>query len=185
MQPHLAARIERATRKQYPEGIAAYGTDALRFTFASLATQGRELRFDLNRVGGYRNFCNKLWNAARFLWLALDANGHVGGNAPLDEARGEGAEPRKPAAVTTIATAPTFDQGAMTLTVADRWIRSRLGSTIGTVDQAFRDYRFDFAASGALRVHLVRVLRLVSGDHQAGAASAPTPPRSPRRAAPR
>ena len=147
MQPHLAARIERATRKQYPEGIAAYGTDALRFTFASLATQGRELRFDLNRVGGYRNFCNKLWNAARFLWLALDANGGVGGNAPLDEARGEGTEPRKPAAVTTTATAPTFAQGAMTLTGADRWICSRLGSTLATVDQAFLDYRFDFAAT--------------------------------------
>ncbi len=147
MQPHLAARIERATRKQYPEGIAAYGTDALRFTFASLATQGRELRFDLNRVGGYRNFCNKLWNASRFLWLALDEGGDLGGNATLDETCGEGTEQWKPAAVTTTATAPSFDQGAMTLTVADRWICSRLGSTLSTVDQAFLDYRFDFAAT--------------------------------------
>jgi valyl-tRNA synthetase len=123
MQPHLAAGIEKATRKQYPQGIAAYGTDALRFTFASLATQSRDLRFDLGRVAGYRNFCNKLWNAARFVMLALEdaspAQGvpatAAGGSAPND--------------------------------VADRWIRSRLGATISAVEQAFDDYRFDFAAS--------------------------------------
>jgi valyl-tRNA synthetase len=122
MQPRLAPTIEKATRKAFPDGISAYGTDALRFTFASLATQSADLRFDLGRVGGYRNFCNKLWNASRFVLLMLeDENGR-----PLD------------AQLLT---------GDITPGVADRWIASRLGETLQQVDQAFADYRFDYAAT--------------------------------------
>ncbi|MBS0579073.1 MAG: valine--tRNA ligase [Proteobacteria bacterium] len=117
MQPQLAPAIEKATRRQYPQGMAPHGTDALRFTFAALASSNRDIRFDLARVAGYRNFCNKLWNAARFVTLAV-------GDAPQ----------ASPAA-------------AADLSVADRWIRSRLGHTLGAVAEALREYRFDFAAS--------------------------------------
>jgi len=117
MQPRLAPAIEKATRKQFPDGIAAHGTDALRFTFASLATHGRDLRFDLARVAGYRNFCNKLWNAARFVLMCVEQ-----GSAPAAE-------------------------GAVELSTADRWIRSRLGATIRAVDEAIAAYRFDFVAT--------------------------------------
>jgi valyl-tRNA synthetase len=122
MQPRLAPGIEKATRKAFPQGIEAHGTDALRLTFASLATQSSDLRFDLARVGGYRNFCNKLWNASRFvLMMAEDENG-----APLD---------------------PQLLSGEVAPGVADRWILSRLGQTLAKVEAGFAEYRFDFAAT--------------------------------------
>jgi valyl-tRNA synthetase len=139
MQPHLAAGIEKSTRKQFPDGIPAYGTDALRFTFASLATQSRDIRFDLGRVAGYRNFCNKLWNAARFVLRALEAaDGEATADplAPQCDAQAISASPPSASSATSASSA-----------ASERWIRSRLGATISAVDAAFGEYRFDFAAS--------------------------------------
>ena len=118
MQPQLAPAIEKSTRKRFPQGIAAHGADALRFTFASLASPTRELRFDLARVDGNRRFCNKLWNAARYVLLMTE-----GSRADA----GAGAAPQ--------------------LGVPDRWIGSRAARMLAQVETALRDYRFDFAAS--------------------------------------
>jgi valyl-tRNA synthetase len=123
MQPQMRSKIEKATRKQYPDGIAPHGTDALRFTFAALASPSRDIRFDLARVAGYRNFCNKLWNAARFVTLS------VGGESPQ-----------------ALAPVDTPD-GGIELSVADRWIRSRFARTVESVEKALAEYRFDYAAA--------------------------------------
>jgi len=116
MQPKDANKIEQATRKQFTEGIGSYGTDALRFTFASMATQGRDIRFDLGRVSGYRNFCNKIWNAARFVMLMCE------GHNLSDPDR-------------------SAQQG-----LAENWIRSRLRNRLKQIETGFETYRFDLAA---------------------------------------
>jgi len=124
MQPHLKDKIEKATRKQFPDGMTAYGTDALRFTLTSLAGPSRDINFDLGRLAGYRNFCNKLWNGARFVLMTLEG------------------DPDNPSAVASGSLI-----GDAQLSVADRWIVSRLAATLAEVDRTLNDYRFDLAAS--------------------------------------
>ncbi len=117
MQPEMAKKIEKQTRTDFPDGIPAFGTDALRFTFASLASTGRDINFDLGRIEGYRNFCNKLWNAANYVLMQTDG-----------QDCGQGGE-------------------AVELSTADRWIISRLQRAEQTVNNAIGNYRFDLAAN--------------------------------------
>ncbi|MEJ2060349.1 MAG: valine--tRNA ligase [Gammaproteobacteria bacterium] len=125
MQPQLAAKIEKATRKQFADGIPAFGTDALRFTFGALASTGRDIRFDLGRIEGYRNFCNKLWNAARYVLMQCGVEDDAPAGTVADT--GLGGEP-------------------VELSLADRWIVTLLQRLEAEVKTQLDDYRFDLAA---------------------------------------
>ncbi|SPW32447.1 Valine--tRNA ligase [Edwardsiella tarda] len=117
MQPQLAEKIAKRTEKQFPEGIEPHGTDALRFTLSALASTGRDINWDMKRLEGYRNFCNKLWNASRF--VLMNTEGHDCG----------------------------FNDGEKIYSLADRWILAEFNRTVKAMREALDSYRFDIAAN--------------------------------------
>ena len=119
MNPKQAESIIKKTTKEFPNGISSFGTDALRFTFASLASPGRDIKFDLQRCDGYRNFCNKLWNASRFVLMNCDEEDNGFGKCV---------------------------DGYLDFSQADRWIVSKLQQTLKNIERAYSEYRFDLVA---------------------------------------
>ena len=116
MQPQLKQKIEKHTRKSFPQGITGYGTDALRFTFYSLASTGRDIKFDLGRTEGFRNFCNKIWNAARYVLMNSNKEANAAKPSPKD------------------------------YSIADRWILSQFEHATTSITSAMASYRFDLAS---------------------------------------
>ncbi len=121
MQPQKEKQISKRTRAEFPEGINSYGTDALRFTFLSLASTGRDIKWDMGRIEGYRNFCNKIWNAARYVMMNTE-----GQDCGVNEKEGE-----------------------VSLSLADRWIISALQRAEREVTEALDQFRFDVASHAA------------------------------------
>jgi valyl-tRNA synthetase len=135
MQPQLAEKIGKRTKKEFPEGIAPHGTDALRFTLAAMASTGRDISWDMKRLEGYRNFCNKLWNASRYVMMSIAGEDAVesadGGLIEITDAM-------------KAACGANGQPGALSL--ADRWIISRLQHAESEVRRHMDQYRFDMAA---------------------------------------
>ncbi|MEH6733048.1 MULTISPECIES: valine--tRNA ligase [unclassified Shewanella] len=134
MQPQLAAKIEKSTRKEFADGIEAHGTDALRFTLAAMASTGRDINWDMKRLDGYRSFCNKLWNASRYVLM----NTEVQTDPDSDEA----GEPLDCGQLLV-----DGKPGEMELSLADRWIIGLFNQTVKTVEDHMAAFRFDLAAN--------------------------------------
>ncbi|GAB2493497.1 valine--tRNA ligase [Pseudoxanthomonas sangjuensis] len=140
MRPQDAPKIEKATRKEFPTGIAAHGADALRFTIAALATHGRDIKFDLGRAEGYKNFCNKLWNATRFVLMNTDGFSVGVASAATADLPSQRMLPQAPDTSAAAHAAPT------PRTDAEKWILARLAKVTAEVETQFAAYRFDLIA---------------------------------------
>ena len=141
MQPHLAEKIAKQTKLDFPEGIPSFGTDALRFTFAALASNGRDINFDLGRIMGYRNFCNKIWNAARFVLMNIESGNSESGNSESGNSESGNSESGNSDAK------DTSEVARSSLSIADRWMISQLQRSEEKVANAIGKYRFDLAAN--------------------------------------
>ena len=152
--PETAPQVRKATEKEFPNGIPAYGTDALRFTFASLATQGRSINFDSKRCEGYRNFCNKLWNATRFVLMNCEGQ-DCGVTEPPRRANAPhiDIEPTENQAVNAEisefvneANFENLSSGYLDYSPVDRWIINELQRVEAEINKLFPEYRLDLIA---------------------------------------